>query len=287
MAAASPWISETTVATFEADVVERSLERPVLVDFWAPWCQPCRQLTPILEKLTEEYGGKFVLVKVNVDEAPEIAGAFRVQSIPHVFAVRDGQPINHFQGVMPETQLRQWLETILPSPAEELVLQAQELEATDPAAAIAKYREAIHLAPDIPALKIRLAQMLLNQKRIDEVRPMIEELESRGYLEPEAERIKSQLDLISAAAETGSVEQARKAAAAAPDNLSLRLKLSDALAVAGKHEEALNICLELIERDKSGIGVAAKETMVKIFDLLGPGSELVGRYRRKLATLLY
>lgn len=285
--ATSPWILNTTTATFERDVVEQSMERPVVVDFWATWCEPCRQLAPTLEKLANEYAGRFVLVKVNIDEEPGIAQAFRVQSIPFVVAVSGGQAVNHFMGLLPEDQLREWLQTILPSPAQELFRQGQELEPGDPAGAEKCYREALELAPDEDEIKVHLARVLLALEREDECRRIIEGLAKRGYLEPEAERIQSELELRAEAEEAGGLQEAREAAAADPDNLELQLQLVEALAVARKFEEALELGLSLIERDKAGIGPQAKETVVKIFDMLGPQSELASTYRRRLATAWY
>jgi putative thioredoxin len=287
MAEQSPWIVDVTAETFESGIIARSNEVPVIVDFWATWCQPCRQLAPLLESLAQEHAGKFVLAKVNVDESPEIAGAFGVRSIPHVFAVRGGQPVDQFMGILPEAQLREWIKTIMPSPAEQLVNEGMALEVNDPAAAEAKYREALHLVPEADPLKIRLANMLLAQDRNDEASKIIEELQERGFLEPEAEKLKSQLELRAAAAEAGGVEEARSAAAGQPDDLSLQLKLAEALAGVRKHREALEILLALVQRDKSGVGVDAKVTMLRIFDTLGPSSDLAQEFRRKLATALY
>jgi putative thioredoxin len=283
----SPWIIDTTTAQFEADVIRASSERPIVVDFWAPWCQPCRELGPLLEKLANEYNGRFTLAKVNVDENQDVAAAFGVQSIPYVAAVRDGRLASEFVGVYPEEKLRQWLAALLPSKAEELLKKGHSLESSDPKAALVAYRESTALEPKLDAARVALARVLLKLNQDDECRKIIAELESRGYLEPEAEKVKSQLELRAAAAEAGPLDEARKAAAAAPDNLALQLKLADALAVANRHEEALQICLSIVQKDKSAVGVEAKNTMLRIFDTLGAGSDLVSIYRRKLATALY
>ncbi len=244
-------------------------------------------MTPILEKLTNEFGGRFQLVKINIDENPEVAQAFQVQSIPYVVALRDQQVVSEFMGVHPEDKLREWLNSLLPSKAEELLKKGQALEATDAKAAMTAYREAAALDAENAVIKIALARVLLKLNLDDESRKIIADLETRGYLEPEAEKVKSQLELRAAAAEAGPLDEARKLAAAAPSDLNLQLKLSDALAVANRHEEALQILLDIIHKDKAGVGVEAKNTMIRIFDTLGAGSELVGTYRRKLATALY
>ena len=287
MAANSPWIIETTTERFETDVVRASMERPVVVDFWATWCQPCRQLGPLLEKLAAELNGRFLLVKVNVDENQELAGAFGVQSIPYVVALRDGRPVSEFVGIHPEDKLREWLNAFLPSKVDELLKKGFALEQSDPKAALAAYREAAALDPKHDAVRIGLARVLLKLNQDDECRKIIADLESRGYLEPEAEKVKSQLELRAAAAEAGPLDEARKAAVAAPDDLSLQIKLADALAVANRHEEALQICLAIVQKDRAELGAEAKTTMLRIFDTLGPGSDLVSTFRRKLATALY
>jgi putative thioredoxin len=287
VASHSPWIVETNTKRFESDVIRASAERPVVVDFWATWCAPCRQLTPVLEKLATEFNGRFQLVKINIEENPELAQAFGVQSIPYVVALRDGQPVTEFQGVHPEDKLREWLNSVLPSKADELFKKGRALEAKDAKGALAAYREAAALEPENAALRIAIVRVLLALKQDDEARAIIAELETRGYLEPEAERLKSQLELRAAAAEAGPLDEARKAAAAAPEDLGLQLKLADALAAANRHEESLQVLLAILEKDKAGIGVEAKNTMLRVFDALGPGSELSSTYRRKLATLLY
>jgi len=283
----SQWVIEVQSATFQQAVVERSQVVPVVVDFWAPWCDPCRQLAPLLDKLVNEFAGRFVLAKVNVEEEGQIAQAFGVQSIPVVVALVDGKPVDHFQGVLPEDQLRQWLEAILPSKTQQLIDEGLQLEADDVAAAEAKYRAAVELEPENAMARICLARAVLSLGCEQEAREIIEKLESRGYLEPEAEQIKSELDVRSRAAEAGGVQEARRAVEQQPDNLDLAVQLADALAAVSQFEEAFDICLSVIERDKQGVGVAAKDSMVRMFDLAGKGSELVAAYRRRLATLLY
>lgn len=219
-----------------------------------------------MEKLAVEFNGRFQLVKVNVDENQDLAAAFGVQSIPYVAALRDGQVASEFVGVHPEEKLREWLGSLLPSKAEELLKKGHALEQTDPKGALAAYREAAALDPKLDAARIALARVLLSLNQDDECRKIIAELESRGYLEPEAEKIKSQLELRAAAAEAGPLDEARKAAAAAPDDLALQLKLADALAVGNRHEEALQICLAIAQKDKLALGVEAKNTMLRIFD---------------------
>tara|TARA_R110002111_G_scaffold168038_1_gene233861 strand:+ start:140102 stop:140965 length:864 start_codon:yes stop_codon:yes gene_type:complete len=287
MSANSAWTIDITEENFETEVIQQSEQTPIVIDFWAPWCGPCQQLAPLLDKMVEEFQGKFRLAKINIDEQQGLAAAFRVQSIPAVVAFQHGQPVDQFQGLLPEETLREWITRLIPSPLEILLQEAQAAEETEPALAESKYREALDLDPGNDAIKLRIAAVLVRQSRFDECTKIIHKLEERGYLEPEAEQIKSQLELQAAADEAGGVEAARATLAADPENPLLKISLADALAVSNKHEEALEICLSIIEQDKTGAGVEAKATMLKIFDLLGTQSALTGTYRRKLATLLY
>lgn len=284
---ASPWIKDVTSQNFEAEVIKKSAEVPVVVDFWAPWCGPCKQLGPLLEKLANEYAGKFLLVKIDVEAEQQIAAAFQIQQIPLVVAFRNGQMVNDFMGMLTEPQLREWLATFLPSAAQTAMSEGIKLEAIDPQAAELKFREALNLEPTADVIKIALVRVIIAQNRDEEANRIIAQLEERGYLEPEAQHLKDQLELRAASVESGGVEEARRAVAANPDDLALQIGLADALAVAGKHVESLELCLTLIARDKAGIGPAVKETMVKILGQLGPASELAGEYRRKLATAWY
>lgn len=286
-AAPSPWVIEGTEQNLEQEVVQRSQELPVIVDFWAPWCGPCQELGPILERLANESAGQFLLVKVDVDQQPRVAQAFGVQSIPHVFALRNGQLADQFQGVLSEDQVRQWLAQFQPSPAELLVQEARKLEQENTAEAEAKYREALELAPQDDRIRIELARMLLKQHRNADVRAIIDKLESRGFLEPEAGNIKAELDLRAAAAEAGGVGECRTALAAHPNDPKLQLNLAEALGAAQQFQEALDLCLGVVQATTGDLRNEARTTMINLFHLLGPDAALTKTYRRKLATALY
>ena len=268
--APQPFVIETTPENFVAEVVERSREVPVVVDFWAEWCQPCRVLGPILERLAAEYGGRFVLAKADTEKLSEIAGGFGVRSIPAVFAVRDGQVVDSFVGVLPEASIRAWLDRNMPTPAELLALEARALEPTDLEAARAKYLEASDLDPAGPPARIGLARVAMAQGRLDEARAMIEHLERRGFLEPEAETLKAQLPLRGQAEAAGA--RANEATYTARS--------------AGRYEDALPLALDLVEVDRRGAGEPARKLMIAIFQLLPADSPLANDYRRRLSVAL-
>jgi putative thioredoxin len=287
MSVSRTFIVETSEESFQRDVIDRSRDLPVVVYFWAEWCGPCRRLGPVLEKLAGEYGGKFLLAKADTEKVPAIAAEFGVRSIPAVFAVRDGKIVDSFVGALPESAVRKFLDRLLPTPAEERVDEAKVLESTDPMASEARYREALTLAPNDPKATIGLARLLSTGGRVDEARSLVADLERRGRLDPEGGRLKAELALRGSAGEGGSIEAARSAVAARPDDRSLKLKLAAALAAAGQHEEALEIALELVERDRKGVGEEARTLMLNIFQLLPADSGLLSDYRRRLAAALF
>ncbi len=276
------WIVDTTAEQFELDVIERSKVTPVVVDFWAAWCQPCRMLAPILEKLAHEYQGRFVLVRANTDQLPQIAAQFQVQTIPTVFALVDSQVVDFFQGVLPEPQLRHWLDRILLAGA---LVDARAQEQARPAESERVYREVLAQVPDLAPAKIGLARVLLQAGQLEESRALIEELEKRGFLEPEAETVKAQIGLQ--AHSGGDVAALRAAAAARPDDLEAQLRLAEALAAQQEFEAALELCLTLVERDRDGVGEKARQAMVDVFHVLPRDSELTRTYRRRLSSLLF
>ena len=268
--------------TFERDVFHRSRDLLVVVDFWAEWCAPCRMLGPILEELAAEYAGRFVLVRADSDQLREAAMRFRVQSIPAVFGVVDGEIVDAFMGALPESQIRSWLNRLLLSSS---LAHAGRSETTDPPLAEEKYRAVLAESPNEAAAAIGLARVLLAQDREDETRDVIRQLESRGFLEPEAEKVKAHLQLRESS--QVDVSSRREAAEADPNDLQAQLELGEALAGSGQHQEALDVLLSLVERDRHGVGELARKMMLDVFRVLPDDSELVQQYRRKFSTVLY
>jgi putative thioredoxin len=281
---------DTTLATFEKDVIAASTLAPVLVDFWAPWCGPCKTLGPMLERLEAEYQGKWRLVKVNVDENQELAAHFQVRSIPHVVAFADGQAVDQFIGVLPEGQLREFLDRLLPDGA-----QAARAEAS---AALAEGRredaydalkEALAFDPGFDDARLDLIELLLADNRVDEARAQIELLSPKTTqgIDARFNAIKTRLDALDAAADLPPTDALDAKVAANPDDLEARFDLASALIARHKYEGALEHLLAIVQRDRTFRDDIGRKTMLSVFDLAAHQPELVARWRRKLSALLY
>ena len=277
---------ETTAENFDRDVIQASFETPVVVDFWAAWCGPCRRLAPLLERLAEEHAGAFRLVKADVDQLPQHAAAFGVQGIPAVYALRDGQVVDSFSGLLTEPQLKEWLKSILPTEADQMLRQAKALAATDPAEAEKLFRQAIMLGPKSVEAKIGLASVLLSLGDKDSCRRLIEELEGRGYLEPEAVKLKSQLELNSHIVSAGEIAKLEAALAASPADLPTKWRLAEALLAGGNYEDGLQRALEVVETGQKEMRETARARMVDTFRVLGDDHPLTLSFRRQLSLAL-
>jgi len=282
----SPWVVETSAATFETDVLEKSKSVPVVLDFWAAWCGPCRKLGPMIEKMVGEFAGQIAMVKADVDQLPEQAQAFRVESIPAVYAVRNGQIVDSFVGLLTEPQLRQWLESLLPTESDLLVQQAEACEATDPATAESLFQKALEKEDDLLIAAIGLARTQLVQDKLVEVEATIAKLKDRGYLEPEAEKIQAELQLRRSRVSGGDLSTLQQQIKTSPDDLSLRLKLAEALLANGQYEEGLNECLSVVEAGPGPLRDRGRELMVATFKVLGESSPLTNSFRRSLSLAL-
>jgi putative thioredoxin len=283
----SAWVKDVGDADFEREVIEASRQRPVVVDFWAPWCGPCRMIGPVLERLAEEHGGAFVLAKVNVDGAQGVAAQYTVEAIPAVKAFRDGRPVLEFVGALPEAQIRAFLNRVLPSAADRLVEQAADLEAGKPEEAEAQYSRALEQDRDNEAALVGLARVLVARGRDKEAAELLANAAPGGELGAEAERLSAVLALREQGRAFADEAALRRRVEAEPGNAEVRYQLGCVLAAAGKYPEALQLLLSAAEQNHALAAAKVREAMVKVFHAVGVRSSLADEYRAKLAQLLY
>ncbi len=272
---------------FMQEVVEASRRVPVLVDFWAPWCGPCRSLGPILEKLAGEYQGRFRLAKINSDENQALAAQFGVRGIPSVKAVVDGKIVNEFTGALPESAVREFIDTLLPSPAEPLRQEAQAARARGEADATRKLLlQAIRLDPKHEQARLDLVDVLLDAGEHAEAQRLLDEIVDAGKDRARIDSLSARLALAQGAGAGADEGTLRTRIAADAGDLTARLGLANRLALKQDHRGALEELLEVVRRDRAFQDDAGRKTMLQIFNLLGSDSDLVREFRGKLASLL-
>jgi len=281
-------VVDATAASFEREVLEESKTLPVVVDFWAPWCGPCRALTPILEKLAAEYGGRFKLVKINSDANVELATAFGVRSIPNVIAFRDGKPVAHFLGALPEAQVRAFIDPLLPSPSElERARAAALKKAGDLANAVAALRKALDLDLANDPARLDLAELLIQVRRHDEAEALLEEVRPNIDWQARVEALKAAVSFARTRAGGADEGALRAKLESNPDDHEARLALASVHAGAKRYAEALDQLLEIVRRDRAWRDGEARRQILNIFNLASERRELVSEYRRKLASALF
>ena len=279
---------DTTLERFKADVIDASMQTPVVLDFWAPWCGPCKTLGPMLEKLEQQYGGRFRLVKVDTDAQPELAQHFRIRSIPTVFGIVNGQPVDQFQGAVPESQLREFIDRLLPNPGDiELEQAMQAAERGDTAAAVGHLQKALASDPANDGARLMYAQLLLQDNDAGAAQAQLAHLSAQSLQDPEVqalvERVRRQ---VTEGAEPPPVELLN-AVAEKPDDLQARLDLARHYIGQKTWAPALEQLLEIVRRDRAFGDDVGRKTMIEVLGLAWAQPELVSEWRRRLSSVLF
>jgi putative thioredoxin len=277
---------EVQAGNFREVVLEGSKTRPVVIDFWAPWCAPCRALKPVLEKLAQEYAGQFTLATINSDENQQLAAEMGVRGIPAVKAVVDGNIVDEFVGALPEAQVRAFIERILPSPSALLQQQARaHLLEAEYEPALAALESALELDPrNLSAMTDKL-EALMRLQRHDEAKALLQDLDPMSPNDVRVARLKAELEFAAEPREDPASLERR--IQADPTDLSARLELARHQAHMQAYEAAFEQLMEIVRRDRRFGDDAGRKTMIELFNLLGNEHELVGKYRRLLSAALY
>ncbi|MGB0541869.1 MAG: thioredoxin [Hyphomicrobiales bacterium] len=289
-------IIEVITESFMTDVIEQSKETPVIVDFWAPWCEPCKQLTPIIEKIIKEKNGKVILAKMNIDESPEVAQQLKIQSIPAVMAFSDGQPVDGFIGVQSEKNISEFVNKISSlknsSTIEENISAGKKyMNEDDIETATLVFSEILKIEPDNISAKSLLARCLIKSDQLDDAEKIINTLPADAESNQDYISVRSELEIFKNAKNNPisdkEEEELRNNIDKEPENYQLKLDLSKILMAKGENEEAINQLLRIIEVNPKWNDGEARKQLIEIFNILGNENILVTEGRKKLSSMLF
>ena len=287
-AAAPSHVFDASLPTFEQEVLLKSKDVPVLVDFWATWCGPCKTLGPILEKLAAEFNGGFLLAKVDVDKEQQLAGYFQIKSVPTVMLVKDGQIVDGFPGALPEGQLREFLghHGVLPRAQDEAAPALEETAPADPHEDVVRLRAAVQAEPDKDELKLDLALALLKTGAVPEAEKLLDALPANLAQDDRALRGRARLGFAALLKDAPPPEVLQAAIAADPADLRARHLLGAHAIVSGESQQGLEHFLEMLRRDRNYADGLPRKALIDAFRVV-EDEDLVGTYRRRMASLLF
>jgi putative thioredoxin len=292
MATADAVVTDTTTQGFVKDVIEASRQQPVLVDFWAPWCGPCKQLTPVLEKVVRSAKGKVKLVKMNIDDHPDIPGQMGIQSIPAVIAFVNGQPADGFMGALPESQVAGFIERLIKEPIgaddkDALKAADEALKQGDVSAAATLYAQILAKEPtDIQALA-GLARCYVQTGALDQAKQTLALVPEAKQNDPAVAAARAALELAEQAKSLGPITELQEKVAANPLDHQARFDLAVALNAKGQRKEAADHLLDIIKRDRKWNDDGARKQLVQFFEAWGPTDDATVEGRKRLSSILF
>jgi putative thioredoxin len=293
--AAANVIKDSSTATFMQDVIDASMQTPVIVDFWAPWCGPCKQLTPILEKVVTKANGAVKMVKVNIDENQEIAQQLRIQSIPAVFAFSGGRPVDGFAGALPESQVKQFVDRLLKSAgttqddpiAEELEIAEEQFKEGAFAEARNIYEQIVEHDPESLVARAGLARCLVAEGKLKQAREALDKVPEDKRSDALISAARSALELAEKAGKAGDLKGLEDKLKANPADPKVRYDVALALYAAGNKARAIDELVEIVRRNRTWNEEAARKQLIQFFEALGPSDPLTLAGRRKLSSVLF